>query len=427
MLKKIKSKLSFILKSELVATSKLSLIATSFGILTNLSLNKLIASTTGPSGIAIFSQIQNLLNFSSALSTGGINNGVIKLISEKTVFKINEIISTSFFIILFFSVISSLILITFNDDISIILFGNSNFTNHILLLSLNLPFLAYNNLFVAILNGERKILNLVKIRIATHLFQLTITLSLLYFFGFNIGIFGFLSVHFFVFVLAIFFIVDKKYLSRLKIRLFEKNIFRKLMGFSLIAIVSFSLTPLVETLIRGYITKSLDINNAGLWDGLNKISQSVLGFFSLTLSIYLLPKFSSIKNFDKLKIELIKGLKYISFPLLIILFFIFYFKSIVIKLLFSETFLVLNDFVSIQLVGVFFKTIGWVFGYLLISRNLIKPFLVFEIFFQIFYVVTTFYLLNYFNFLGLTYSYALMNILYSLTLGIYIFRYYLKS
>ena len=427
MFKKLKSNLFSISRTEIVKTSKLSLIATFFGIISNLSLNKFIALNIGPSGIAIFSQIQNLVNFSTAFSTGGIQNGVIKIVSEKSIYKLKNVITTSFITLLFCSSTISIFLILFKESISFFLFGNVEYVNHLLLLAFNLPFLASNNIIISILNGDNQIFNLVKVRVLTHVFQLTVTLVLLYYFGFNIGLLSFLTVHFFVFIITIFLILDKKYLPTVTAKSFDLNILNKLSGFSLIAVVSFALTPLTETLIRNFTIESINLNYAGFWDGLNKLSQSILSFFSLTLSLYFFPKFSSIKNLDRLKKELIIGLKFILIPLLIILFLVFFFKSFVIELLFSKSFLVINEYVLIQFIGLFFKTIAWVFGYLFISRNLIKPFLIFEIVFQFLYVIFSYFLLKYFGFWGLVYSFALINFLYVFSSGLYIFKFFLNS
>jgi len=62
------------------------------------------------------------------------------------------------------------------------------------------------------------------------------------------------------------------------------------------AISSLLLTPLVQIGIRKHIIETLTIEQAGYWDALSKISNAYFGIITSSLSIYYLPKLSSLKE-----------------------------------------------------------------------------------------------------------------------------------
>jgi PST family polysaccharide transporter len=419
-------KVKSFMTGDFFSTTKFSLIATLAGLLTNLTLNKVIAVTVGPKGIAILSQFQNLINVLTSFSTAGVGNGVIKLVAEKREQFSGSILSTSLCLVLLSSFTISTLLFVFREIVSLTLFGNLEYERHLVLLSLNIPFLALNNWLIAVLNGERRIKKLVGIRVATHMVQLFSTVLLLYFFGLNIGLLGFVTIHVIVFfITSIFFLIQ--YSSQLRLALFRFGILKHLLSFSGVALVSFIASPSVETLIRSSITGELGLGGAGLWDALNKLSQSILSFFSLTMSIYLLPKFSSIIEIKRLKKELLIGLRNIIIPLFVILTSLYIVRGHIINLLFDESFLVLVDYVSLQFVGVFFKTVGWILGYLLVARNWLLPYVISEIIVQLLYYFLAVNMLGFFGFEGLVYSYFVVNILYVAGISVYIFKFQFSS
>ena len=418
---KVLTKIRSFISGDFFSTTKYSLIATISGLITNFSLNKIIAISVGPNGIAILSQFQNILNVSLSLSTAGISNGIVKLFAEKHEHNKETIITTSLTVVLISSFVVSSFLFFLSEIISSRLFGNSDYVNHIVLFSLNIPFLAINNWLIAILNGNRRIKSLVLIRVVTHFFQLFGTASLLYFYGLNLGLIGFVTVHGLVF-LTTSMVLLMPYLADFKIVLFRSRVLKNLLSFSLVALISFIAAPTVETLVRTSVTNSIGLTNAGLWDALNKLSQSILSLFSLTMSVYLLPKFASIIKTDKLRSELIRGVRNIVVPLFIVLIFLNSVKGALVGLLFDESFQALVKYIPLQFAGVFFKTIGWILGYLMISRNLLRPYIFSELLFQLLSYVLCLSLLENYGFSGLVVSYIITNIIYVICMGLYIFH-----
>ena len=92
-------------------------------------LNKIVSVFIGPTGLAMLGQFQNLLQISLIFSTGAINSGVVKYISENNgnYTENKKIIETSLFVSISSSLICSLILFLSSNDIAIFIFGDENY------------------------------------------------------------------------------------------------------------------------------------------------------------------------------------------------------------------------------------------------------------------------------------------------------------
>ena len=78
MIKKFKK----IIKSDLVKVFSFTGLSTLVKLITSYVTVKVVASIIGPSGIALIGQLQNFVAIITTVGAGGINNGVVKYVSE---------------------------------------------------------------------------------------------------------------------------------------------------------------------------------------------------------------------------------------------------------------------------------------------------------------------------------------------------------
>ena len=110
------------------------------------------------------------------------------------------------------------------------------------------------------------------------------------------------------------------------------------------AIYSAVLISITYLLLRNSIIKNVDIETAGLWEAMNKISTFYMIFFSSLFTLYLLPKLSLNKTINGYNTIMFDYFKFII-PLMITLFVVCYILRIfIIKLFLTDEFLEIKDF-----------------------------------------------------------------------------------
>lgn len=70
------------------------------------------------------------------------------------------------------------------------------------------------------------------------------------------------------------------------------------------ALLSAVIAPLTLILIRNTIVQNYSINEAGVWDAVNRLSSFYMLFFNTGLSLYYMPKLASLNTDDEFKTEL---------------------------------------------------------------------------------------------------------------------------
>ena len=404
----------------LIKTSILSLIATFFKMLSGLVINKAISVYIGPSGLALIGQFQNFTQISLIAAQGAINNGVVKYTAEYSddKNKLHSLLSTALKVSLTTALLCCIILIIFSNHLSIVVFNSDKYKNLFILFGITIIFFVLNGLILSIINGLKEITLYIKINIFQSIFSLFFTSILIYYFSL-LGALSALatsqSVVFFIIV-----IVLKKH-GILKISNFRKKfdyvIFRKLLSFSAMAIVSAILVPGTQFIIRNFISETQGTIQAGYWQGVWYISMMYLMIITTALSTYYLPRLSEIKNITELKTEIINGYK-ILLPLAVILgIFIYIFRDVIIFMLFSNSFLDMKPLFTWQIIGDVFKISSWILAYIMIAKAMTLTYIITEIVFSISLIVISFLMIKEYGTIGATYSYAINYFLYFITMA----------
>jgi O-antigen/teichoic acid export membrane protein len=267
------------------------------------------------------------------------------------------------------------------------------------------------------LNGLQQIRDYIKINIIQSLVTLVITLLLINFLRIEGVLIALVINQSIVFFLLILLLRNHSYLNSNLLRYpFDKYEVKKLFKFSLMTVTSSIITPISLIIIRNEIQFKFNLEAAGHWQALWYISTMHLMVITTTLSIYYLPKLSSIKEKRFLREEILNGYK-IIFPMIIISSFsIFLLKDIIVDLLFSKDFEIIKDLLMYQLIGDVLKIISWLLSYLMIAKAMAKSFIFTEILFVIIFVLLAIYFMNINGLIGLTYAYIVNYILYTVTM-----------
>jgi polysaccharide transporter, PST family len=394
----------------LLKTSFFSAIATIVRMINGFIVIKIIAIYGGPTGLALIGQLQSVLTMTQIIGSGAINNGVIKYTAEygDDILRKKHLWNAAVKISLMTTIPVAFVMFVFSDDIALIILKSYEYTFVFKLLAITLIFFVLNSLMLSILNGQKEIVSLTIITIIQSFISLILTIGLVYFFGLKGALSALVIGQSIVFFVALRFFIKKSWfgVEILKTK-FDKVICKKLLKFSLMALTSAVTVPVSQLFLRNYIGENLSWNDAGYWDAITRVSSAYLMVITTTLSIYYLPKLSSIIETPKLRREIWNGYKFIM-PLVIIGAFLIYFlKDQIIVVLFTKEFLPIAELFFWQLIGDVLKIGSWLLGNLLLAKAMAKLFIGVEIVFATSFVVLSLLFVDLYGLIGITMSYAL--------------------
>lgn len=407
----------------LIKTSFLGFIVTAFKILSGLIINKFVAVYIGPSGLALIGQFQSFVQISTTVARGAINTGVVKYSSE---FKgsgdegsLERLYSTSIRICVLCSLLVFFICMFFSNNISVVLFGSSDHGDVIVFFGSGVVLFSLNSLALSFLNGLKKIRRFVYINLFQSAVGLVVSVGMIYAYSLKGALIA-IAINqsvVFVFVLRVLYVENILNLSSV-MKKFDFDISRKLLNYSLMALVSACVVPLSHFLIRDNIGAEIGIDKAGYWQAVWYMSSAYLMVITTTLSIYYVPKISELRSNDLLKREIFNGYAIIIPIVIIMALIIFSLKDYFVVILFSEEFRPIKHYIGIQLIGDVVKICSWLLGCVLTAKAMVKQHVLTEILFSILYVVLSSYFLSFYGLIGVFYAYLITYILHFLVMFI---------
>jgi PST family polysaccharide transporter len=182
------------------------------------------------------------------------------------------------------------------------------------------------------------------------------------------------------------------------------------------------LAPVVLTFIRTIVGMRFGGDAAGIWQSVWKVSDFLFMAMSAILTVILLPRVSpqmTRQDFFAMFHPLLLRIMGISLAMVSALYFG---RSILVQVLFSQAYMGAVDYLPIQLVGDFFRSGGFALALVLIARAETKKFLVVEIASELLLAVGTYVGIRMFGFNGPMMAYAFENFVYIVALYIVVRR-----
>lgn len=415
--------------NEMINTSFYTGIGTAIGFISGFVVNKVIAVFIGPSGLAMVSQFQNFISISTVAATGGVQQGVVKYVAEVRGDEEKKavVLSTSLRITLIFTLIVGIITSVFSRYLSVKLFDTQDYHFVLIVFGVSVVLFGLNQLLTAILNGTGEIKKLVAVKISSNLFSLLITASFAFLYGISGALVALAISQSVIFFVSLLFVTKSKWFKQ---KLFSKKLDKgyciKLLKYSLMALSSMVLAPIVQIGIRNHIIETLSIEQAGYWDGLWKISAAYLGIITTTLSIYYLPKLSSLNERLEIRQELLNGYKIIAPVLILVIITVYVLRDYIILILYSNEFMEMNSLFAPQLTGDFFKIMSWLLAYLMIAKAKTTLFIGSQIVFSGITFFLSIYLINFMGIGGVVWAHAIKYFIYLLVMIIIFKKYLIK-
>lgn len=416
------------MKSKLISTTIYVGIGTAVRQISGFVVYKVLALSHGPAGIAIVGQFQNFIGIFTSLSTGGVQQGVIKYLADSNdkIDRIN-ILRAAYRITTVSSLIIGILIIFLSNPLANYLFLTSSYSTHLIFFGVLLIFFGFNLILKSALNGVSEIRRYVIANTASSLFSLAITSSAAYYLGLSAAIFCLAISESVVFFITLY--VAKKH-NLFSVNLLTRSIDRgaviKLFNYSLMALTSFVLTPVITITIRKMIINECGVSDAGLWDSMMKISAGYLGIITTTLSVYYLPTLSKLSSVAEIRKELLRGYSLLAPTLLSLIFLIYLFRDTIIRILYTQEFIKMSALFAPQLLGDFFKMLSWMLSYLMLAKAMTKEFIITQVIFAAFNIIVSSLLLKSLGLIGANVSHAVLYISYFFTLLIMFRKFFFK-
>jgi PST family polysaccharide transporter len=160
---------------------------------------------------------------------------------------------------------------------------------------------------------------------------------------------------------------------------FDKTTSKQLLKYSVMALVSALLIPVVNIMVRDLVMLEVSDEAAGWWEAVVRISSYYMLFVTSLISLYVLPSLSKDTTYTNYRTTILKFYKTIL-PLVIFgLIAVYWSRNLLITFLFTEEFEPSTTMFKWQLLGDFVKIITTVMAFRFIAMNDLWRYLIAEV------------------------------------------------
>jgi PST family polysaccharide transporter len=397
----LKKFFNYINNEVLVKAANLNTANISVKIIAGILISKFIAIYIGPQGMALIGNLRNFLTAIQSIAILGLYKGVVKFISQfKTqAGELTKTLSTVFYLGFFSSVLLSFLCYYNAAFINGLIFHNHyNYTYVIETLALVLPFYALNMFAFSIMNGFSKYKILLIINIISQVLGLLVTLLLIWQEHIDGALLAMVitpALNLLITIVGIAF--RQNLIASIRITEISLSVLNKLSPYMIMALVSAVALPIVMIIIRNYIIAEIGLEAAGYWEAMNRISNYYLMFITSIITLYIVPRLSEIdskKDFRKEVIGFYKSVMPIFGLGLLLLYFL---KSLIVPLVFSDDFKPVENLFFWQLLGDFIKVLSIVIAYQFLAKKMFVHFILIEVFLVVMLYSSSVYLIDIFG------------------------------
>jgi PST family polysaccharide transporter len=367
------------------------------GILTS----KAIAVFIGPTGLALIGNLQNFVSSFQTVAILGFYNGAVKYISD---FKDNTLELSKTLSTIFYVGFTSSILVSFFCYFNAELINNiifpvyNNYAYVIKIFAIVLPFYALNMFSFSIMNGFSKYKILIIINIIGQILSVSIALLLIYQNKIDGALISVVIAESLIFLITLVGIINRRTLVPLiKVNNISLSFLKKMSSYSLMALFTAVVLPLVAIAIRSYIIENVGYKDAGFWEAMTRISKYYLMLVSSLMALYILPRFSEIEDVKEFRKEVFSFYKTIIPVLGIGLVAVYFLKAYIVMIIFSEDFKPVEDLFFWQLLGDFIKVLSMVIAYQFLAKKMFWHYILTEAFLVITLYTTSVYFIDMFD------------------------------
>ena len=415
MIARVSRILSRVANADIVRVFSLTAVSTLVKMLAGFVSIKVIAVILGPDGLALIGQLNNFSTIIMAVASVGTNNGITKYVAEykanPSAFK--NFVSTAYRITIVGSVVSGLFMICFPGWLGRVLFKTTVYDYVFVIFGITIIFYAVNNLLLSVVNGLKQFKRFVWISIANSVGGLIYTILFVWSLGLRGALISFVTYQSVSLLITAFMLRRSEWFRWNNFReRFSAPVARKYMQYTLMTLVSISVVPVSQLILRGYVMTHISELQAGWWEAMNRLSNMYLIVITSSFGIYYLPRLSELQTRTELRREILKAYGVIIPALVAGFISIYLCRMTVIRILFTPEFYPMEQLFAWQLSGDLFKIGSWLLAFLMLAKSRTLAFISTEIIFSGIYVGLGLFLIHLNGIVGLVQSYLVNYILY---------------
>lgn len=349
-----------------------------FGIVST----KIISVYLGAQGMALLGNLRNFAAMGKAAATVGLNNAAVRLLVEhkEDASARSKIAATFFWTFLTLCTVLSAIGLALAPCISQWLFFDPGYAQAIRFFALQLPLIAMATFCVALYNAHARYSRIVLGQIFSAFFIFVLTVFLVFKQHITGGIWAVVLSEVVVFLTTLGFVLKDRLLSGIRLlRRMEVRYLREIGKFSGMALLSAVVIPLTMIGIRNLITNLYGLEQAGIWEAVNKLSGFYMSLVGPALSLYYMPRLASLRSDADFKLEL--RLYFTLFiPLcLVMLALVYLTRYWILDLAFTKDFSGVAPLLGWQLLGDALKIMTLAFGYQVLVKAMLWRYVLIEL------------------------------------------------
>ncbi|MEX5581515.1 O-antigen translocase [Pseudomonas lurida] len=399
----------------ILRTGVLTSIATLARLLSGFLVMKLVAVLAGPEGVAQLGQFMSLTALLVVFAGGGVGPGVVKYLAEyrEQDTHVKVLLNSAFCFSLVSSLIMCVAVLCLSEQITTWLLGDLRYQSLIVVLAFAQIFVALHNLIIAIVNGMMDVKRLACIHVGGAVVGVLAPLLLGYFYQLFGVLLAFLIAQASLLIISFTLYYKSSYFNSSYFKpALNREMLKKLSYYSLMTLTSALLAPLLQILVRNILADRFTWEQVGYWQAVSKVSEAYLLFVTMAISIYYLPKLSSITEKKPFVDEIKTAYMYLIPVVSALALGIYCFRDLITWILFSNEFTGSLYLYAPQLIGDVIKVASFILSFIMLAKAMTKTFLLSEIFFGATYVAWVYFLTPTFGLIGAMYAFVVNYLLY---------------
>lgn len=348
--------------------------------------NKIAAIYIGPVGVALVGQFLNFISITNVLAMGGLTSSITKYGAQYKDNKeiLRKVLGGATLIISIASIMATVFVVFTCIPISRFLFHDESYAPLIVIAGMVIIPATFNTVCISIWNAFHEIKTMVIVNVIGSILAVFLAVALVIPFQVKGAVLVFITSQLLLSLVSFFFLKKQKIIDlSMLIPCIHSGFLKKHFKFSAMALSSLIMGMGVQFFIRRYIAEGLSYTDAGMWQGMIRISDMYLLIITTPLSVYYVPKLATLHTQKELRKEIFAGYK-LTIPVVAFsCITIWFLRKLIISVLYSSEFAPMESLFLFQMIGDSFKICSWMLATLTIAKAMTRVFIILELLFGV--------------------------------------------
>jgi PST family polysaccharide transporter len=349
-------------------------------------MSRILAEYVGAAGMGILGNLRNFMQGLLTFSVIGLENGLVKNTAQyrQQPQQLKKIFGTSWVLSLSASLIAAVVVFLAAPWLDRELIATDvDFAIVFKLISISLPFYVVFLFITSLMQGFEWYKKVISLQIIISLLVFCVSAILAFNYNLTGALYALVIVPFLqcVVTLSYWYFQNNSSVSFFDMFNFnfDKSTSQHLLKYSVMALVSALLIPIVNIMVRDQVRVEVSDEAAGWWEAVVRISSYYMLFITSLISLYILPSLSKDSSYINYRKTILNFYKTILPIVIVGLIAIYLLKDMIIAFMFTQEFDGAIGLFKWQLTGDFIKVITSVMAFRFIALNDLSRYLIAEI------------------------------------------------